>query len=285
MLNTSKSSAHKSAPQIGWIEKLRRFIDGDNDEDEAATVLREIAPRRPRERFYQELARQIDKLVNEEAFGGPNVPLTVPAEIVVLMAPDVYAEWHGQYRRRLIDGLEAAIGERVRIMAGPAGNRTVTPKITIEENPSLDTGKFDAVVRGEGKVFAVAASTDPEATLVYLENVNEEPTLVIIPESPLYEVEIFLDSELIKRVPVSKKRAIIGRGSKVKPVDVPLNDPAVSREHAVMDLEDNRLWLTSLGQNITKLGGKPLDRRHRRQVRSGESIEICRFTLRVAQLK
>jgi len=281
MANSSRSTnAARSRERIGWVEKLRRFVDGD-DYDIDAVLNDAIQPKlRARDLFYKQLAHQIDEVLNREAFSGPNVPLTVPDQIVIRVASDINANWLNQYRRRLLEGLDVAVKQRIQDMAGPMANRTPPPQITLVEDVTLDVGDVRVEPGRTAAVGPRADNIDPDATQVYLEPSEDEPTIVITPQSPLYELEIFRSGEFERRIPISRMKATIGRGSKSQPADVSLNAPDVSRIHAALDYDSTGPWVTALGQNATRVGGNLLERRHRRKINRGEYIEICQFSLR-----
>jgi len=261
------------------LEKLRRFVDGD-DYDIGPALNDAIQPKlRARDLFYKQLAHQIDQVLNREAFSGPNVPLTVPDVIVIRVASDINANWLNQYRRRLLEGLDAAVKQRIQDMAGPSANRTPPPQITLVEDASLDVGDVRVEPGCTSTVQQRADNIDPDATQVYLEPSEDEPTLVI-PHPPLYELEIFRSGRFERRIPVTRMKATIGRGSKSQPADVSLNEPDVSRMHATLEYDSTGPWVTALGQNATRVGGKILARRHRRKITRDECIEICQFSLR-----
>jgi hypothetical protein len=282
MSRTSESDANSRRNSRGWLERLRRLVDGD-DGDVVETLSELTRPRlRARDLFYKQLALQIDELLNQEAFGPPNVPLTVPTEIEVFVAPDINASWLNHVRRRLLDGLNTTIAQRVREMAGPSANRTRPPVISLSEDPALDLGGVRLKSHWGESTQSSPESIDPEITQVYLEPEDGESTIVITPAAALYHVDVF-GSGSHERVAVAKPHATIGRGTKNQPPDVRLRDRAVSRTHAVLDYEQSGLWLTALGQNGIRISGQPLARRHRRRVRAGERIEICGFTLQISE--
>ncbi|MEO6587955.1 MAG: FhaA domain-containing protein, partial [Pyrinomonadaceae bacterium] len=72
------------------------------------------------------------------------------------------------------------------------------------------------------------------------ESEGEEMTHVNKRASELYRLEIWQNGIRQTIIPVFQNEVVIGRGSKSKPVDIPLTgDPEISRRHLVLTLERN----------------------------------------------
>jgi hypothetical protein len=285
MSSILRSTANKNGEPRRWLETVRRFIDGEHTEDLGLEI--EPAPvAKPRERdlFFKNLARQISELLNQEAFGPPNIPLTLPPEITVFVAPDINRNWLNQVRRRLLDGLEAAIKQRVKEMAGSMPSRTLPPRIVLAEDAALDLGGIRLEARwhlpANGDVVQ-----DSEETEVHLGSTETEATIVLNQGEPLYSLDLFLAGNFQRRIPIFRSSATIGRSARTQPADIHLDGSDVSRRHATLECDATGLWVTALGQNGTRVGRAPLERRHRRRLRLGESVEICEFRLQLVEMR
>lgn len=83
-----------------------------------------------------------------------------------------------------------------------------------------------------------------------------------------------------QRHPVNKPSFVIGRGK--QRVDLTIHDPNVSRQHAMIEVQEGRYYLVDLGStNGTEVNGQ---RVQRREIAEGDVIKICdheaRFTYR-----
>jgi pSer/pThr/pTyr-binding forkhead associated (FHA) protein len=94
------------------------------------------------------------------------------------------------------------------------------------------------------------------------------------------EIEVWQNEARILKTSIYKREAVIGRGAASIPVDVPLKDAAISRRHAILELdENNQFWLTHTGANPTSLNGENLEPQVKTLAPQGSAIEICRFKL------
>jgi pSer/pThr/pTyr-binding forkhead associated (FHA) protein len=76
------------------------------------------------------------------------------------------------------------------------------------------------------------------------------------------------------RLALTKERFVIGRGT----TDLRLNDPSVSRQHSLVELQDGAFWLIDLGStNGPVHKGRRVDRH---KLQSGDEFEIGEATIR-----
>ena len=89
---------------------------------------------------------------------------------------------------------------------------------------------------------------------------NEEATRVQKRTTPeLYRLEIWHSGVRQNVVPIHKNEIVIGRGSKSKPVDIPLSgDPEISRRHVVLIFNGNSFWIVSEGKNALTVANKEI---------------------------
>ncbi len=99
----------------------------------------------------------------------------------------------------------------------------------------------------------------------------------------LYKLEIWRGGVRQNVVPIYSNEVGIGRGSKSKPVDVPLGgDPEISRRHVTIVCNGNgNYWLISEGRNPTFVSNREIPMGQRTQVAAGEPITICSYLLRI----
>jgi len=99
----------------------------------------------------------------------------------------------------------------------------------------------------------------------------------------LYRLEVYRNNVRQNVVPVSKQEIVIGRGSKSKPVDIPLlGDVEISRRHlTLISDESGNVWAVNEGKNAAEVSGQELPSGQRIQIRPGMPISICSYMLRI----
>lgn len=111
----------------------------------------------------------------------------------------------------------------------------------------------------------------------------EESTRVQKRSAELYRLEIWHNGVRQNVVPIYQNEVAVGRGSKSKPVDVPLTgDPEVSRRHITLVCNGlGNYWLVSEGRNSTIVSNREIPMGQRVQVQAGEAIMVCSYLLRI----
>jgi FHA domain/Protein of unknown function (DUF3662) len=112
---------------------------------------------------------------------------------------------------------------------------------------------------------------------------GEEMTHVKKRVTELYKLEIWRGGVRQNLIPVYQNEISIGRGSKSKPVDVPLaGDPEISRRHATLILDPNgTFWLINEGRNPALVSNREIPMGQRTNVNPGETIAVCTYLLRI----
>lgn len=283
----------------GWIENLRKWIDGEEDLDEQG----EPKPRSKWDDFLVTVAREIEASMQREMFTPPGGPTYIPPEYIVYLSGDDDKEWQGEKRRGLEQGLFYVLSERARELSGATQLATKSFAVELRVDGTLNKGEFrvqpvwDAAEGGHTMVtprpseIAAAAATKAITTTATEEDgggdddeaPESEVTKVTIRPVELYSVEVWRNGVRQTVMPVLKQEITIGRGSKSTTVDLPIKgDPEVSRLHAQLERDnEGRYWFTPKGRNPTIVGGREVGREERVEVRPDEKIEIASFTLRI----
>lgn len=116
---------------------------------------------------------------------------------------------------------------------------------------------------------------------------DEEATHVKKRAAELYRLEIWRGGVRQTIVPVFQNEITIGRGSRSKPVDIPLaGDPEISRRHIVLTRDANEnFWLMNEGRNPPIISNREIPTGQRVGVRSGDTIAVCSYLLRIVQTR
>ena len=111
----------------------------------------------------------------------------------------------------------------------------------------------------------------------------EESTRVQTRVSELYKLEIWHGGVRQSVIPVYRNEISVGRGSKSKPVDVPLaGDPEISRRHITLVCNGlGNYWLVSEGRNPVQVANREIPMGQRIQISAGEAIMVCSYLLRI----
>jgi hypothetical protein len=99
----------------------------------------------------------------------------------------------------------------------------------------------------------------------------------------LYKLEIWRGGVRQNVVPIYQGEITIGRGSKSKPVDIPLSgDVEISRRHMVLATDGRgSYWVVNEGRNPAMINNYELPVGQRVSVSPGVSIGVCSYLLRI----
>jgi len=277
----------------GWIESLRKWVDGEDDLDEQG----EPVPRSKWDDFLVAVAREIEASMQREMFTPPGGPTYVPREYIVFMSPSDDSEWQGEKREGLERGLHYVLSERARELAGENEFQTRTLTVELRVDPGLEAGRFrvqhvwdteaqKTMVRPRKK-----AEPAPDKFVTEIEKPDDEATIVrprkpAEPVVPVFSIEVRRKAPGADTAPPDvrsffKDEIVIGRGSRQVPVDLRLEgDLEVSRQHATLNKNGDDYTLTCKGAN-------PIGINDEREVAVGESssvkpgdkINVCSYEL------
>lgn len=112
---------------------------------------------------------------------------------------------------------------------------------------------------------------------------REEMTHVKSRMTELYRLEVWRNSIRQNVVPIYQNEIVIGRGSKSKPVDIPLSgDVEISRRHLTLVTDGaGKFWAVNEGKNAAEINNYELPAGQRVSVPAGAPINICSFMLRI----
>ncbi len=99
----------------------------------------------------------------------------------------------------------------------------------------------------------------------------------------LFQLEIWLGGVKQNVVPIFNKETTIGRGSKSKPVDIPLSgDPEISRRHVTLSTDGaGNYWVTNEGRNPAMIQNYDLPMNQRVPLKPGVSLAVGAYVLRI----
>ena len=114
----------------------------------------------------------------------------------------------------------------------------------------------------------------------------EEMTKVNTRRTELYRLEIWRNGVRQNVIPIYQKQVVIGRGSKSKPVDIPLSgDVEISRRHLTLVTDGNgNFWAVNEGKNPAAVNNYELPAGQQVPVPPGTPLNICSYMLRILPL-
>jgi hypothetical protein len=111
----------------------------------------------------------------------------------------------------------------------------------------------------------------------------EQMTEVKSRMTELYKLEIWRGGVRQNVVPIYNKEIAIGRGSKSKPVDIPLmGDVEISRRHLMLATDGaGNFWAVNEGKNPAAINNYELPAGQRIVIQAGVPLNICSYMLRI----
>lgn len=111
----------------------------------------------------------------------------------------------------------------------------------------------------------------------------EEMTHVQSRVKELFRIEIWRGGVRQNVIPVYRNEITIGRGSKSKPVDIPLSgDVEISRRHVLLGTDGTgNYWVINEGRNPAMINNYELPAGQRVTVAPGVPITVCSYMLRI----
>lgn len=177
---------------------------------------------------------------------------------------------------------EDANANKTGVLARPGRSAGETPKPLsrpADPNATMPTGPRPAHFHTPSKYQnAVLHQAQP-----LQQSDAEEMTRVNSRRAELYKLEIWRSGVRQNVVPIYQDEIVIGRGSKSKPVDIPLNgDVEVSRRHLVLSIDGRgNVWAVNEGKNPASVNNFDLPAGLRFKIEPGVPIHICSYMLRV----
>jgi hypothetical protein len=214
-----------------------------------------------------ELARKLVKEMDDHR----NVSVSrvyVPNEYEVYLS-DQDREQFADYETSLVDELEDYLAEHARREGYVLLSR---PTVEFKTDSDLDLGEFGIATRiaqkGRPAGDGAPEQAEPGATMIYKARAPQETEAASLEELGVARETVSLEVAG-KRIPIEKRRAVLGRS---RDCDVQLADPNVSRRHAEVRQEGATYWLVDLDStNGIEVGGR---RQKRVKLENGTRVTI-----------
>ncbi|MEQ1643636.1 MAG: FhaA domain-containing protein [Pyrinomonadaceae bacterium] len=186
---------------------------------------------------------------------------------------------------RVQHGWEDSSGNKTRILARPKDMPSLPPAAA-QRAPALPTNPIVKAPTANAPQFqapiAAAVPQIQQAVPIQPED-GEEMTHVGSRNPEIYKLEVWRGGVRQTVLPIYKKEIIVGRGSKSKPVDIPLaGDVEVSRRHLTIATDGaGKFWAVNEGKNPAAINNYELPAGQRVAVTAGVPLNICSYMLRI----
>ncbi len=178
---------------------------------------------------------------------------------------------------------EDSSGNKTGVLVRPKSMPTVPPvqkSPTPPTNPNLRSQSPPSI---QVDVPNTAANTTIQQAVPIRPEDGEEMTHVKSRLNELYKLEIWRGGVRQNVVPIYLKEIAIGRGSKSKPVDIPLSgDVEISRRHLTLVTDGmGKFWAFNEGKNPAMINNFELPAGQKVAVTVGVPLNICSYMLRI----
>src|SRR6266850_4316749 len=156
--NSHTETCEAGETQLGLIESIRKWIDGESGEDLLEAADESSRPRRVWEEFLVKIAREVEAVMQQEMFTPPGGPTYIPREYIVYLSTEDDKEWQGDKRRGLEQGLFHVLSERAHELSGQTQLAAKSFAVELRVDGTLNKGEF--------RVQAVWDETESGHTMV-----------------------------------------------------------------------------------------------------------------------
>lgn len=200
------------------LEPIRKWIDGEDADDEIESLGVHARQRRASEEFLVKVAHEVEIVMQREMFTPPGCLTYIPPEYIVYLSNADDKEWKGEKRRGLQQGLFHVLSERAREMSGLTQFAAKSFAIELRVDGTLNKGQFrvQPIWESETDQTVVTPRTTCAASGASLVGSDETSEIIKVHPRPrvvLYSVEVWRDGARQTTVPVTKFEIKIGRGS------------------------------------------------------------------------
>ncbi len=127
---------------MGFLGKIRRWVDGEEGEDSLEKASEQAKPRGAAQDFIVKLAREVEAVMRNEMVPLPQGTVIIPTEYIIFLSEEDDREWQGAKRRGLEQGLHHVLAERAREMAGKNKLQVQSFSVEMRVDGTLQKGEI-----------------------------------------------------------------------------------------------------------------------------------------------
>lgn len=273
----------------GNLEKIRLWLDGEQELDVTDKVVEARSNKSASEIFLQRLLILVEDLLKQEIVRIPNTNKAyVPEKFIVFLSDEKDKDLRDDKRRFFEQSLGALILERARELSGNLELTSKNIAVAILANGVLEKDELEVKITSDNEstksktiqFVQTSEKTKNNNTIDDSGTVEDFDTLMGIH----FRVEIWQSGRKINEIPVIQKKITIGRddADKIANIRLATEDRKISRTHAEINLEENNeILVTSLHKNPTIVSGKPLRIGETAKLGADREIKIYDFLLKI----
>ncbi len=271
------------------LEKLRVWIDGEQNSDISENVIKAHDNKSASELFLQKLLISIEGLLKQEITRIPNTNKTyIPEKFLVFLSAETDKTLRDDKRKFFEQSLSALILERAKEMAGSLELTSKTIAVEILVNAVLEDDEIEVKVSSDNetvksKTIEFVQSAEKvkiNETIEDVGTIDDFDTFIGI----LFRVEIWQTGKKINDIPIIQRKNTIGRddAEKIANLRLPTENRKISRTHAEIVLDETgEVWITALHKNPTIVSGKAVRNGEKAKLDADGEIQIYDFTLKL----
>jgi hypothetical protein len=266
----------------GWLEKLRKIIDGEED----TSIKKTDNPREKYESadFLIKTVREVKKVIKRHFIPSSETrEAYCPRNYVIFLNSDDEKVWLGEKLEIMKSFLSEEILKKINELDEHLNIQSVKVEIRVdgtlskgqvEVQPILSDEKEKATSTKEEAIITSSKTSSKRKSISNAPTVRDE----LAPPKVLYYLEISENGEKLKVIPVSNKEIYIGRGTNVD-VKLQTENTKIGRIHASLLYEDESVYVSSMNDNPTFVGERALNKGERLKISESDTIGIYEYTL------
>ena len=271
------------------LEKLRTWIDGEQQSDISENVIKAQENKSPSEVFLQKLLNSVEALLKQEIVRIPNTNKAfVPEKFLVFLSAEADKDLRDDKRRFFEQSLSGLILERAREMSGSLELTSKKIVVEIRVDGTLEDSEIEVKVSSDNEQTKSKTIEFVQFSQKFKNNqtidddgtIDDFDTFVGI----LFRVEIWQTGKKLNEIPIIQRKNTIGRddADKLANLRLPTENRKISRTHAEINLDENgEIWVTALHKNPTIVSGQAIRNGEKAKLGADGEIQIYDFTLKL----
>ena len=271
------------------LEKLRTWIDGEQQSDISENVIKAQESKSPSEVFLQKLLNSVEALLKQEIVRIPNTNKAfVPEKFLVFLSAEADKDLRDDKRQFFEQSLSGLILERAREMSGSLELTSKKIVVGIRVDGTLEDSEIEVKVSSDNEQTKSKTIEFVQFSQKFKNNqtidddgtIDDFDTFVGI----LFRVEIWQTGKKLNQIPILLRKNTIGRddAEKIANLRLPTENRKISRTHAEINLDENgEIWVTALHKNPTIVSGQAIRNGEKAKLGADGEIQIYDFTLKI----
>lgn len=209
------------------IERLRSWIDGEQQSDFSENIVKAQQNKSISELFLQKLLKSIEELLKQEIIRIPNTNKAyVPQKFLIFLSAETDKTLRDDKRKFFEQSLSALILERAKEMANDLELTSKKLSVEILVNPILEDDEIEVKVSSDNEttksktieLVQSSAKDKADSTIDDAGTIDDFDTFIGI----LYRIEIWQTGKKLNEIPIMLRKNTIGRDDAEKTANIRL---------------------------------------------------------------